>query len=167
MITRTPESKTIDTEPCPECHDTGVISRSDPEEDEECDHHSAPSVTCTQLDGAGVVCECCERRISQIESDFGVTMVPRPPNCPRCGLVWTEQTPQVGEVWLRLDTRKLYVVTLADGAGSRPYATGERLHPRGPQGCDPDWSCALWRDQIRQGKWIKVEAPPTRGDSDG
>lgn len=79
-------------------------------------------------------------------------------NCPRCGLdLLGGEEPKVGEVWLRTDTRKLYVVTLAHGDGARPYATAERMHPRGPQGCDPEWACAMWTDKVRAGQWIKVE----------
>ncbi len=79
-------------------------------------------------------------------------------NCPRCGNPLDAPLPQVDEVWLRVDTRKLYVVTR--DAGSTAYATAERLHPRGPQGCDPEYMCAMWRDAVRRGEWIKVEGMP-------
>ena len=78
-------------------------------------------------------------------------------SCPRCGLTIEQIEPKVGEVWLRTDKRKLYVVVHEREEQSRPYAVAERLHPRGPQGCDPYALCAMWPDVIRRGEWIKVE----------
>lgn len=80
-------------------------------------------------------------------------------NCPRCNHDLSVNAPKRGEVWLRADTRKLYVITQEwyDGYPGSQYATGERLHPRGMQGCDPEYKCALWRDAVMRGDWIKVE----------
>lgn len=75
--------------------------------------------------------------------------------CPRCKLDLTMPEPKVGQTWLRVDTRKLYVVTVEWKHAS--YATAERLHPRGPQGCDPTWQSAIWPNAVRAGEWILID----------
>ncbi len=88
--------------------------------------------------------------------------------CRRCGLVIDPPAPQVGEVWLRVDTRLLYVITEEWGP-HRIYGTAERLHPRGAQGCDPQWQSAVWHDAVNRGEWVKVEgmsAGPHKGKAE-
>jgi len=77
--------------------------------------------------------------------------------CPRCACPLDVPEPQVGEIWLRVDTRKLYAVVDRYKNAAGNYAMVERLHPRGVQGCDPEGLCAMWPNAVGSGEWIKVE----------
>ena len=81
-------------------------------------------------------------------------------HCPRCGVPLYPTPPQLGETWLRVDTGKLYVVTELPRK-EVPWASAERLHPRGQQGCDPTWQCAMWPEAVRRGEWIRVDMTET------
>lgn len=88
--------------------------------------------------------------------------------CSRCGHEIEPSAPRRGEVWLRVDSGKLYVITEEYGDGrSKIYGSAERLHPRGAQGCDPAADCAVWPDAVKRGDWIRTDGvEPTFQDTE-
>jgi hypothetical protein len=79
--------------------------------------------------------------------------------CPRCHLDLTLDThePKRGEVWLLVESGLLYEVTREyERRDGGLYGTAERLHPRGPQGCDPQHMLAMWPASVRAGEWVRV-----------
>jgi hypothetical protein len=81
-------------------------------------------------------------------------------NCPRCDMDLDPSLyAQEGEVWLRMDTRKLYRVTKSFSRERGGFAVAERLDPRGPQGCDPEWESAIYPDMVKRGGWVRVDSP--------
>lgn len=82
-----------------------------------------------------------------------------PAHCPRCGVSLDPPMPKVGEVWLRVDTGRLYEIVGKQSDGA-PYWVADRMHPRGPQGCDTEWKVGIYRDGVLLGKWLRVEVMP-------